>query len=140
MGQNGRKDDGDIRRQRTSSLPCHESIVQRSAQSKGGGKLSIEYCADLETTKTVFRTTTSVNPEMCEEYESFHARTVKPFVGGQSSSSFVPSVIKTNVPLNNDDHAHKHLLLQKYGERTEKSSQQDRFEQILYRCRIPECC
>ena len=31
MGQNGGKDDGDTRRKRTSSLPCHESIVQRSA-------------------------------------------------------------------------------------------------------------
>ena len=76
---------------------------------------------------------------MCEEYESFHDRTVKPVVGGQSSSSFVPSVIKTNVLLNNDDHAHDDLLSQRYGERIEKLSQQDRL-QILYGCRIPECC
>ena len=27
----GREDDVDIRRKRTSSLPCHESTVQRSA-------------------------------------------------------------------------------------------------------------
>ena len=47
-------------------------------------------------------------------------------MGGQSSSSFVPSVIKTDVLLNNDDHAHKDLLLQRYGERIEKLSQQDR--------------
>ena len=47
-------------------------------------------------------------------------------MGGQSSSSFVPSVIKTNVPLNSDDPAHKELLLQRYGERIEKLSQQDR--------------
>ena len=52
-------------------------------KSKGGGKLSIYYCADLETIETVFRTITSVNQlslhgavaEMCEEYESFHHRT-----------------------------------------------------------------
>ena len=30
-------------------------------KSKGGGKLSIHYCADLETIKTVFRTIASVN-------------------------------------------------------------------------------
>ena len=30
-------------------------------KSKGRGKLSIHYCADLETIKTVFRTSTSVN-------------------------------------------------------------------------------
>ena len=70
-------------------------------KSKGGGKLSIHYCADLETIETVCRTITSVHQlslygavtEMCEEYESFHDRTVKPVVGGQSSSSFVPSMI-----------------------------------------------
>ena len=89
-------------------------------KSKGGGKLSIHCCADQDTITTVFRTITSVNQlsfygavaEMCEEYESFHDRTGKPVVGGQSSSSFVPSVIKD-------------LLLQRYGERIKKLSQQD---------------
>ena len=88
-------------------------------KSKGGGKLSIHYCADLETIETVFRTIISVNQlnlygavaEMCEEYETFHDRTGKPVVGGQSSTSFVPSVIKTNVPLESDDRAHKDLSL-----------------------------
>ena len=67
---------------------------------------------------------------MCEEYESFHDRTVKPVVGGQSSSSFVPSVIKTDVPLDSDDGAHKDLLLQKFRERIEKLSQQDRLRKF----------
>ena len=102
-------------------------------KSKGGGILSIHYCADLETIKNCFsHNITSVNQlslhgavaEMCEEYESFHDSTEKPVVGGQSSSSFVPSVIKTDVPLDSDDRAHKDLLLQKYGERLEKLSQQ----------------
>ena len=87
-------------------------------KSKGGGKLSIQCCADLETIETVFRTLTSVNQlslygavaEMCEEYESFHGRPGQPFVGEQSSSSFVPSVIKTDVLLDSDDRAHKDLL------------------------------
>ena len=64
-------------------------------KSKGGGKLSIQYCADLDTIKTVFRTIIPVNQlslygavaEMCEEHESFHERMEKPLVGGQSSSS-----------------------------------------------------
>ena len=101
-------------------------------KSKGGGKLSIHYCADQETIKTVFRTIASVNQlslygavaEMCEEYESYHDRTGRPVVGGQSSFSFVPSVIKTNVLVNGDDPAHQELLLQRYGERIEKLSQQ----------------
>ena len=49
-------------------------------KSKGHGKLSIHYCADLETIQTVFRTITSVNQlslhgavsDLCEEYETFH--------------------------------------------------------------------
>ena len=67
---------------------------------------------------------------MCEEYETCHDRTGQPVVGGQSSSSFVPSVIKTEAPLNNDDHAHKDLLVQRYGERIEKLSQQDRLSKF----------
>ena len=72
-------------------------------KSKGGGKLSIHYCADFSTIETVFPTITSVNQlslygavaEMCEEYESCHDRTGGPVVRGQSSPSFEPSVIKT---------------------------------------------
>ena len=49
-------------------------------KSKDCGKLSIHYCADLETIETVFRTITSVNQlslygavaEMYEEYGTFH--------------------------------------------------------------------
>ena len=92
------------------------------------------FSADLDTIETVSRTIFSVNQlslygavaEMCEEYEAFHDRTGQPVVGGQSSSSFVPSVIKTEVPLDCDDFARKDLLLQQYGERIEKLSQQDK--------------
>ena len=106
-------------------------------KSKGDGNLSIHFCANQDTITTVFRTITSVNQlslygavaEVCEEYESFHDRTGKPVVGGQSSSSFLPCVIKTNAPLNNDDHAHKDLLLHRYGERIEKL-QQDRLSKF----------
>ena len=55
-------------------------LSRGTLKSKGGGKLSIHYCDDLDTIKTVFRTITSVNQlslygavaEMCEEYETFH--------------------------------------------------------------------
>ena len=67
---------------------------------------------------------------MCEEYETFHDRTGQPVVGGQSSSSFVPSVIKTEVPLDCDDRARKDLLVQQHGERIEKLSQQDRLSKF----------
>ena len=62
--------------------------------------------------------------EMCEEYESCYEE--RPDVGEQSGSSFVPNVIKTEVPFNNDGPSQKDLLLQRYGERIEKLSQQDK--------------
>ena len=83
-------------------------------KSKGGGKLSIYYCADQETITSVNQLSLhGAVAELCEECESFHDRTGKPVVGGQSSSSFVPSVIKTNVLLNNDDPAHKEISFAK---------------------------
>ena len=106
-------------------------------KSKGHGKLSMRHCADLETID-FFRKIISVNQlslhgavaEMCEEYETFHDKTGQDVVRGQSSSSFVPSVIKTEVLLDCDDLAHKDLLLQQYGERIEKLSQQDKLSKF----------
>ena len=107
-------------------------------RSKGHGKLSIHYEADLETIETIFRRIVSANQlslygaiaEMCEEYETFHDRSGGPVVMGQSSSSLVLSVITTEVPLDCDDPANKHLLLQQYGERIEKLSQQDKLSKF----------
>ena len=82
---------------------------------KGRGKLSIHYAADQETIETFFRIIVSANQlslygtvaEISEEYETFHERTGQPVVMGQSSSSLVLSVIKTEVPLDCDDPAYE---------------------------------
>ena len=95
-------------------------------RSKGHGKLSIHYAADLETIETIFRIIVSANQlslygavaEMCEEYESLHDRSGRPdMVMGQS---IVLSVIKTEVSLDCDDPTNQDLLMQQYGERNEK--------------------
>ena len=49
---------------------------------------------------------------MCEEYVSCRDRNGVPVVGGQSGPSFVPSVIKTNILLN-DDLANEEFILQR---------------------------
>ena len=77
-------------------------------KSKGHGKLSIHFAADQETIETILRIIVSANhlslygavAEMCEEYESFHERTQRPVVMGQS---IVLSAIKTEVSLESDD-------------------------------------
>ena len=89
-----------------STSPLSRGVLK----SKGGGKLSIHYCADIETIETVFRTNISENQpnlygavaDMCEEYQSCHDRTVRTVVEGQSDPLYVPNVIKTNIPLNDD--------------------------------------
>ena len=49
---------------------------------------------------------------------------------GQSSSSLVLSVTKTEVPLDCDDPVNQDLLLQQYGERIERLSQQDKLSKF----------
>ena len=106
-------------------------------KSKGGGKLSIHCCADFKTIETVVRTIISLNQlsiygtvsDLCDDYESCHDRTGRPVVRGQSNPLFVPSVIKTNILLN-DDPAHEEFLLQRYRERILKFSQQDRLSKF----------
>ena len=103
-------------------------------KSKGGGKLSVHFRADEGTIETVFRTIISVNQlsiygavsDLCEEYKACHVRTERLVMVGQSDSLFVPtsSLMKTHTP-STDDPAQEDLL-QKYQERVERLSQQNR--------------
>ena len=107
-------------------------------KSRGGGKLSIHFCADGGTIETVFRTIISVNQlsiygavsDLCEEYKACHARTVRNVMAGQSDPLFVPtsSLMKTPTP-STDDPAREDLL-QKYQERVERLTQQNRVIKI----------
>ena len=105
-------------------------------KSKGHGKLSIHFGATQETIENIFRIIVSVSQlslygavaNMCEEYESLHDRSGQPDkVVGQS---IVLSEIKTEVPLDNDDPAYQNILLQRYEERIEKLSQQDKLSKF----------
>ena len=63
---------------------------------------------------------------MCEECDSCHDRTGRPVVEGQYHPLFEPSVMKTHIPLTDDPAQQEEDLLQRYQERIEKLSQQDR--------------
>ena len=111
-------------------------VSRGQLRSKGHGKLSIHFAATQETIETIFRIIVSANQlslcgavaEMCEEYESLHDRSGRPeMVMGQS---IVLSTIKTEVPLDCDDPTNQDLLLQQYGERIEKLSQQDKLSKF----------
>ena len=108
-------------------------LSRGTLKSKGGGKLSIHFCADEGTIETIFRTIISVNQlsiygtvaEICEECDSCHNRTVRPVEEGPSNPSFVSSVMKTHIPLT-DDPAQEEDLLQRRRERIDKLTQQVR--------------
>ena len=102
-------------------------------KSKGGGKLTIHYCADPGTIETVFRTIISVNQlsmcgavaDMCEECDTCRDRTGRPVVAGQSNPLFVPSVMKKHKSLTDGPAQQEEDLLQRYKGRIEKLSQKD---------------
>ena len=105
---------------------------RRKLKSKGHGKLSIHFAADQETIETIFRIIVSANQlslcgavaNMCEECESLHDRSGQPdIVMGQS---IVLSEIKTEVPLENNDPAYQNFLLQRYEERIDMLSQENK--------------
>ena len=101
-------------------------------KSKGHGKLSIHFAADQETIETMFRIFVFANQlslygavaNMCEECESLHDRSGQPDV--LMGQSIVLSEIKTEVPLENDIPSHQNLLLQRYEERIEMLSQENK--------------
>ena len=120
-----------------STSPLSRGVLK----SKGGGKLSIHFCADGETVETVLRTIISVNQlsicgavsDLCEECKTCHVRTGRLVVARQSDPLFVPSVMKTHALLT-DDLAQEEDLLHMYQERVERLSQQDR---VIKFCAAP---
>ena len=129
MGQNCWADDVKIRRKRTPSFPCYDSIVPRNAQKQRRWKIINTLLRwPGRTIETVFRTIISVNQlsiygavwDLCEEYKACHVRTGRPVLAGQSALLFVPSVMKTHTHTLADDPAQEEDLLQRYQERVER--------------------
>ena len=111
---------------------------EERSKSKGGGKLSIHFCADGDTIETVFRTIISVNhlsiygavSDWCEEKSACQARTVRPVLAGQSDPLFEKAKLLITTPTPSIEIPAQEELLQKYQERVDKLSQQDRVIKI----------
>ena len=112
-----------------STSPLSRGVLK----SKGGGKLSIHFCADEGSIETVLRTIISVNQlsiygavsDKCEECKSCHVRTGRLVLVGQSDPLFVPTSVMKTPTLLTDDLAQEDLL-RKNKERVDKLSQQNR--------------
>ena len=107
-------------------------LSRGNLKSKGHGKLSIHFAAVEETIETIFRIIVFVNQlslygavaNMCEEFETHQDRSGQPDV--LMGQSIVLSEIKAEVPLENDIPLHQNLLLQRYEERIEMLSQENK--------------
>ena len=115
-------------------LSSTSPLSRGTLKSKGGE--SCQYTSvPMERRLKLFRTIISVDQlsiygavsDLCEEYKACQVRRERLVVAGQSDPLFEPgsSLMKTPTPLS-DDPAHEELLLQRYQERIEKLSQQDR--------------
>ena len=112
-------------------------LSRGTLKSKGGGKLSIHFCADGDTIETVLRAIISVNQlsihgavsDVCEECKACQTRAVRPVLAGQSDPFSVPTICLTKAPTLSTDPAQEDLL-QKYHERVERLSQQNRVIKI----------
>ena len=99
---------------------------------KGHGKLSIHFAADHQTIETIFRIIAFANQlslygavaNMCEEFEVHQDRSGQPDV--LMGQSIVLSEIKAEVPLENNIPSHQNLLLQRYEERIEMLSRENK--------------
>ena len=108
---------------------CHE---ERS-KAKVVENYQYTFALTRETVETVLRTIISVNQlsiygavsEMCEECKTCHVRTGRLVLAGQPGPLFVTSVKKTQTLLT-DDPAQEEDLLQRYQERVQKLSRQDK--------------
>ena len=115
-------------------FPRYEPIVQRSTQKHRTWKTIDTLCGRFGNCWDFFTylslQTSSLYgavAEICEGYESFHERTERPVVMGQSSSSLVLSAINTEVLLDTDDPAYQNFLLCNNMENEiEKLSRQDK--------------
>ena len=86
-----------------SNFPWYKPIIQRSTQKQRTKQTVDTMSSRFGNDWNCVRTITSLNQlslygpvaEICEENESFHERTGRPAVMGQSRSALVLSVIKT---------------------------------------------
>ena len=113
-------------------------LSRGTLKSKGGGQVSIHLCADGDSIETVFRTLISVNQlslygavaDVCEEHRTCQTSSGGPVLAGQSDPLFEPAKLLITTLTPSIEIPAQEILLQKYKERVERLSQQDRLIKI----------
>ena len=113
-------------------------LSRGTLKSRGGGKLSIHFCADGDTMETVFRTIISVDQlsiygavsDLCEEYSICQTSTGRPVVAEQSDPFFAPADLMIMTRTSSIEIPAEENLLQKHKERVENLPQPDQLINI----------
>ena len=109
-------------------------LSRGTLKSKGGGKLSIHFCADGDTIETVLRTIISVNQlsihgavsDLCEEYSSCQTRKGRLVLAEQSDPFFAPADLLIMTPTSSIEIlAQENLLQKRKGRVTTRSMAKD---------------
>ena len=98
----------------------------------------MHFGADGDTIETVFHTNISVNQQsifgavsdLCDEHSACRVRTERPVLAGQSDPVFEPVRLLVTTRTPSTEVLAQENLLQKYKERVERLSQQDRVTKI----------
>ena len=115
-------------------------LSRGTLKSKGGGKLSVHFCADGDTIETVFRTIISVNQlsiygavsDFCEEYKACQTGTGRQVVPEPSESFFAPADLMIMTLTSPVEILAQENRLQKHNERVENLSTTRSFDKDLY--------
>ena len=113
-------------------------LSRGTLKSKGGGKLSIHFCPAGDTIGTVLRTLISVNQlsiygavsDLCEDNGICQTSTGRPVLAEQSDPLFAPAKLLMTTPTPSTEDLAQEDFLQKYQERVERLSQQNRLMKI----------
>ena len=111
-----------------ATTPLSRGILK----SKGHGKLSIHFAADVDTVDTVYRIILSVNQlsvygavaAICEEFESHQDRSGEPEI--LMGQSIVLGEVKAEVPLHDEDPMNDQIIWQQYIQQVESLSPENK--------------
>ena len=101
-------------------------------KSKGRGKLSVHFAADVDTIDTIYRIILSVNQlsvygavaAVCEEFESHQDRSGEPDV--LMGQSIVLGEVKAETPVHDEDPRNDQIIWQRYIQQVESHSPENK--------------
>ena len=107
-------------------------LSRSTLKSKGRGKLSIHFAADVDTIDTIYRIILSVNQlsvygavaAVCEEFESHQDRSGEPEI--LMGQSIVLGEVKAEAPLQNENPMNDQIIWQQYIQQVESLSPENK--------------